>query len=226
MLLPVLLRLFARLHVNRYVLMAAKSPDLADLTFRRYLDPVCWGVWGNSSTEGGQQKWAEVEFRGGVRRLAWPPIVDVDDIDPRVVDELDPLCDRPPMPPLRDVDADDSSDTVLESDIDEDEILGNLEFAEIELAKEGGACFHDIVLPSRIQRRVDVNNALRLRYGTAANLKRIRKHIKKFRTCLGKDRRKLRVVPNLPILTEAAVDYLGLMEAAFPVEAMLAAETD
>ena len=221
MLLPVLLRLFARLHVNRYVLMAAKSPDLADLTFRRYLDPVPWRSRWHPS-----EWWTEVEFRGGVRRLAWPPIVDVDDIDPRVVDELDPLCDRPPMPPLRDVDADDSSDTVLESDIDEDEILGNLEFAEIELAKEGGACFHDIVLPSRIQRRVDVNNALRLRYGTAANLKRIRKHIKKFRTCLGKDRRKLRVVPNLPILTEAAVDYLGLMEAAFPVEAMLAAETD
>ena len=224
MLLPVLLRLFARLHVNRYVLMAATSPDLADLTFRRYLDPVPTEAgW---LMEGGQQRWAEVQFRGGVRRLAWPPMVDVDDFDAEGR-PLDPLCDRrPPMPPLRDVDADDSSDTVLESKIDEDEILDNLDFVEIELAKEGGACFHDIVLPSRIQRRVDVNNALRLRYGTAKNLKTIRKHIKKFRTGLGKDHRKLRVVANRPILTEAAVDYLGLMDAAFPVEAMLAAETD
>ena len=221
MLLPVLLRLFARLHVNRYVLMVAKSPDLSDLTFRRYLDPVPWRSRWHPS-----EWWTEVEFRGGVHLLAWPPMVDVDDVDPRVVDELDPLCDRPPMPPLRDVDADDSSDTVLESEIDEYEILDNLDFVEIDLAKEGGASFHDIMLPSRIQRRVDVNNALRLRYGTAKNLKTIRKYIKKFRTCLGKDRRKLRVVANLPILTEGAADYLGLMDLAFPVDAILAAETD
>ena len=131
--------------------MDAKSVSLADLTFRRYCG-ADWRVWGNSS-----MRWTEVQFEGCVDRLGWPPMVDVDDFDPEGR-PLDPLCDRrPPMPPLRDVDADDSSDTVLESKIDEDEILDNLDFVEIELAKEGGACFHDIVLPSRIQRRVDVN---------------------------------------------------------------------